>query len=307
MPDFVDSIAYDGLGGRVELRGQSTSIVTLDTMAPVQVRWEPTDRRAMDVEVRVVFQQVRGYVQGQAYPFFIYAPWIRWSTHIGHGKSVHAEPAQSFPTTSDSLAFLFGEGAQLNTIAPRVVSHLMPARGLLFRVNARELTVTLQNTGYFGQGAKHQEEYGATFPADPGNTPAPTLPAVTMIASFQPVMGLDIVACPRFTAFDPHNPSTGTFVQLPPSAREWRVFDSRGMPFDPAEVDETTGETEDDYRSLTLLDPFGIPLYPELLLSDLAEFRPIPPGAWGFYVEPHTNDADAYTLDGAVAFNVEYR
>ena len=284
------NIRYGSDGG-VELQGNLSQLIELTHAEPVPIKWEPLDRRAMDVEVRVWMHQIPGL---SAPAIEIGAPWIRWGMRTGHGAVVFDEPQVSFPLkpgTFDAFADI-----------PRTLPSLMPGRGLHFRVNAREFTLVLQNTGYFGVGYALRDTYGE-FLEESGLPTVHSFPPVVMGVSFQPVEGLIVPVLPRYASVVPADTQLqwGNYVQVPAAAGEWRAFDDTGKVI-AADYDDSDPDfiERNEAAAIRCLDPAG-KLIAEVLPWELSEFQPLPLGIWAFHRPIPMG------LFGAYPFNVEFR
>lgn len=291
------SILY-GASGKVDLLGNASELIEITHTNPVTVSWAPTDRRAMDVEVRVSLQQIPGLT---APTLAIGAPWVRWGVRTAHGASVIDEPQASFPLkpgTFDAFADI-----------PRTMLSLMPGRGLHFRVNTRELGLVLQNTGYFGVGYRLRDVglFGTPFGEYMEEIGLPQLrsfPHIIVAVSFQPCEGLTVPVLPRYASVVALETQTqwGNYVQVPAAASEWRVFNDHGMAlsvdYDASDPDFAA---KNDAAAIKCLDAAG-KLIASILPWQIAEFSPLPLGIWAF-CRPIPDDFSEFTQP----FNVEFR
>jgi len=243
-----EQLPYQADGRHVELRGPAGQVLELLADGPKTIQWSPVDRRALEVEVRILLTDYLP-VGG------LESPDVRWRMRYGHGKHTWQSP-RVCPAA-------FGAGV------PAFVNNSLPARGIVFRVAAREFDIELRNMGL--QRVYH---------GDPYTTYTSTLISI----SFQPVFGMQTPLFPRVARGKGFNVTTletvKTFQPFPPEANEFRLFDDNGLPFD-----STAGAGIDFYG----MDGYAIGLAQELEMY--ADWRPIPflAAAWGAG-EPDTSE-----------------
>jgi hypothetical protein len=124
-----EQIVYNGTATQMPLRGPSAQILVLNQPGTQkQITWAPTDRRAHDVEVRIVIQSM---TLNAALPRS--EPCVLYRFEFGHGMSVLNDP--SLVPKNDHPG-----------------GTTIPARGALRRLTARELKLTLFYYGAFATG-----------------------------------------------------------------------------------------------------------------------------------------------------------
>jgi hypothetical protein len=295
----------------VELRGNASQLVTLSDIAPARIAWEPVDKRAMDIEVRISFQQLPGLPL--TFLGNLGAPFIRWSMRTSHGASIIEEPPSTFPLQPGTHQ-AFGS-------IPKTLGSLMPGRGLHFRCTSRELSIDLQNTGFFGVGLALRDGVPPVFSVPPGGFGEfldelgfPTVrsfPPAVLRVSFQPVEGLQVPVLPRYASVDPKFQNWGNYVPFPAAASEWRVFDSNGgpvlAPYDET-VDDQPTRDKNAARLIRILDPIGAPVC-TVLPNGVEAWTPIPLGAWALHraYSYALDDSSDIAYAAAQPFNVEFR
>lgn len=225
-----------GEDAHVNLRGPSGQILTLQGDGRKSIQWAPVKKEALEVEVRV-FIVDWGPNAGMPNE----APVVRWSMKYGHGKLTWNAPYLT--------PWPLGAGGQLFTDYP------VPARGLVFRVNAREIELTLHSPAKLDASAPW--------------------PETKVQVSFQPTFGAQPPLFPRqhYCAFQPL-PSGGIpFEPFPPEANEFRIFTAEGQPY--------TGGAS----NITFLTAGGLFLAaPSLDVGLWADYVPIPVYAIGWGV-----------------------
>lgn len=274
---YVEALPYQG--GVVYLRSHSTHTLVLDDTAPQQARWEPLDRTALDIEVRISWQQLQGLPD---FPDMLDAPIIRYGIQSAYGRSIYQEPSPLFPLTHNvHIPGLPTAHAQL---------HSLPGRGLVTRLSSRELAISVVNTGWGGRGLKDRELYGSVYTdLYPANTP--TFPRIAISVSFQPATSGELLVFPRSTLYVPqYTASSGTppkehefgsYVPFPMSAQEWRIVDEDGSPFDASQYTAYYGYNSPTDGDVVVINPVGFHIA-YLRANTLAEFQPIPHAGFAF-------------------------
>lgn len=276
---YVESLPY--AGGTVYLRAHSSQTVVMDDTAPVRVAWEPVERTALEIEMRISWQQLQGLPD---FPDMLEPPIVRYGVNSTHGRSFYQEPAPTFPLTPNvHIPGLPTATAQM---------HSLPGRGLVTRLSSRELSVSLVNTGWGGRGLIDREQWGPFFQdLYPPNTP--TFPRISVTVSFQPAAsGAELLVFPRSTLYVPQytqvgvNPPKehqfGSYVPFPMAAQEWRVLDEEGQPFDASEhYTAGYGFTSPDDVDIVVINPTGFHIS-YVRAHTLAEFSPIPHNGFAF-------------------------
>lgn len=103
-------------GGRViTLNSPSSQQFTLEGTGEKIIAWEPTDREAMQVEVRARIMSTDAAIET--------FPMVRWRTEVSAGNAVWKEPFQVPAATTQSRNFA------------------VPARGMVWRTGARQFRI----------------------------------------------------------------------------------------------------------------------------------------------------------------------
>lgn len=279
-------------GGVVELRGSSSQTLTLDNNEPVLVKWEPLDRIALDVEVRASIQQYNGLDDRYNTP----PAWIRYQSHVGHGRSIWIEPPD-LPVRAN-----FG-----GSVEPKqILWPVMPARGLCLRQTSRELSIAFRNSGFYGREYLDRDlAGGAKTVLTEGGFSVPTFPIVTLTVSIQPVYGLDTALSYRYAHWTPSD--WGKVIAFPAGAREWRLFDLQGQSLPehyPGEFDdpEAWGHFDSFPTRIDYVDQLGGSVHTTGLIPAPhidEDWHAIPLHAWGFMVntDGSADDAEPFTAE----------
>lgn len=290
-------------GGVVELRGNSSQTITLDSNAPVAVKWEPLDRISLDVEVRAAIQQYPGLSNQAIMP----APWVRFQTSIGHGRSIWDEPPSKFVRDN------FGFGHDAVPGNKEISWPIMPGRGLCHRVTAREFTIAFKNCGWYGGEYTFRDENGGLEEVDVGGgVMIPTFPKITLTVSIQPVYGLDTALSYRYAHWDLRDHDKRV-IAFPAGAREFRIFDLSGRQIEEKQPPDGWMDpwvTSDAFPTrLTYVDQLGATVGTgddtPVAYIESEEWSPIPLFAWGFMV--NRNSTSEVIATTAEQFTVEFR
>lgn len=175
--------------GVIKLRGPSGLRMKIEGTGEQIFAWEPEGRDQCEIEIRARLMSCNGVLGCR--------PILRMRAEIGHGKLVWTTPPAPF---------------QLVAGTP-IVAHDVPARGGLWRINAREFRIAFRNGGVIAG-------------------PAWTVGEVEV--SIQPACGQIV---PRFPHAHVAFPVAPTRVQpFPMEATEWRACDERGLPLAVAAV-----------------------------------------------------------------------
>lgn len=150
--------------------------------------WEPKDKQSNELEVRARLVSSSGLIGD--------IPIVRWFCETSHGDSVYREPQPTLPIIAGTP----------------VVNHSLPARGMSFRVTARQFRIGFVNQGMI--------------------TGAPLLRTKIQVSIL-----------PGWGAFPPLYPYQqivfpigGVQQPFPTTGREWRLTDITGLPLAPAAV-----------------------------------------------------------------------
>jgi hypothetical protein len=195
-PDGMQRFPYAGASDVVKLRGPAGQIITLNGDGPNTLQWAPDDKRAMELEFRMLIVDWQRPGVGSAAP-----PNLYWSLTFGHGQMTWYNPTAPAPALA-ALAGFFKP-------------NLLPQRGLVLRLPARELKFTMR--------ALERQ-------TDPPQ-PAPDFTKIQV--SVQPIVGMQTPVLPKQHGFyAPLLALAETTVQtFPAEATEFRVFDISGRPF----------------------------------------------------------------------------
>lgn len=190
--DELESVVVPGLtdmpiaGRIIELRSpasQSLNLTGSGTFAGTQeLQWAATDREAGEIEIRA---RIVGALGG-----FGAVPVVRFSTVIGHGNTAWSEPQATLPIIAGTP----------------ILDYTLPARGMVFRVSARQFNIIFQNAGVL-----------AGFP----------LASISVLVSINPVWGNPIEPYPYSYLADR---TAGVIHPFPMTARLWRLTDLAGLP-----------------------------------------------------------------------------
>lgn len=217
------SISRVPFGARmVELSGPSSQEFELHGKGQQVIAWEPGGSEAFELEIRA--RLLSNSAANEDIPV------VRFSVEASAGNAVWSEPPKERPGTVPYGAFA------------------VPARGMAFRVAARQFRIT-----FFVAGQNS------------GTTIAKSSLLVTML----PVWSGKLDVYPYSATVQP---TGGTTVNVfPMTAREWRVLDQAGRPFVPA------------IQTISLLGVNGVVFAPAVDAADYADWQPIPhdAAAWG--------------------------
>jgi hypothetical protein len=187
-------VPYAGGSSVVELAGPSAQLLTIDHGGEQFIWWHTTDKRTMDVEMRLRVLTCNNGV-GVAIPS---APVVLWRSEIGHGKYTWSEPPVTYPAFPSVPTFLAG--------------YWLPARGKVVRMSARDVKIAV---------------------SAPGTRIAPTVPLAQVVVSvsFAPVSGMHQPDLVRQQWMRPGSDLAA--YPFPIEATDWRVRDETGQPFAP--------------------------------------------------------------------------
>lgn len=186
-----EQLVYSETASELPLRGPSGQLMTIPLGGNQQIQWAPTDRRAVDVELRVGIKALLLNGSSISFP----DPIVRWQVETGHGMYVWTEPPSAM--------------VPLNV--PSVQRSFLPVRGLLKRISARELRFV----GYFDGNFGIQRYSSVTLDVSFLPCKSMTLPVYPTEEVVDPSVGAGVVLVAKF----------------PPSASEWRLFDVNGDPY----------------------------------------------------------------------------
>lgn len=224
-----------GAHGAVRVRGPYGQILTLEGSGPRSLQWAPETRDALELEVRA---RVVDYGPDPGFPSI--APLVRYRLTYGHGQLTLQDPIVC-PFTIEG-----GIDAYTQTV--------LPARGTVFRVAARELEIA------FFQPSKIDN--------------AIAWPQVHVAVSVLPVYSPQGVKPQQhYTATAPLPGGVGLPIEpFPAWATEFRCFDDQGRPFAAGAGNMTF---------ITLGGELIAP--PSVGVAEYATFQPIPvqAAAWG--------------------------
>lgn len=248
MNDGTERMPFDE-SGMLVLRGPSAQILELQRDGLKTIQWAPDDKRVLDLELRayVVDFQPRSGIEQRR------APVVRYSLRYGHGVGVVDVPA-SAPIVADAAE---------NSIIPNI----LPARGLVLRLSSRECLMRF----YSPCRLDDQEPYDVT----------------KLAISVQPTQVVGS-ALPR-----EQYAQNRDFEQLqeikvnlfPPEASEWRLYNGDGQPYPPSYNIPENRVNLANLAGAWVPETFGA--FPELRITDLADWRPIPVHAIGWYIFPN--------------------
>lgn len=212
------------------LRGPSGQVFTITRGGENEIQWAPTDRRACDLEMRV---GIVGWLHNGAL-LSAPDPIVRWFLQIGHGSYVWIEPPP----------------ALIPQNVPSVARNYLPTRGMVVRLNTRELRFLARFEGNFGA--------------------IQTYDNIALSVSFQPVIAMQQPMFPQSELVEPPVAlGTGLLHKFPAEAQEWRLFDREGQPFAAGTVDVSLSSVGGGVSG-----PFDRSVW--------ADFLPISPRMWGW-------------------------
>jgi hypothetical protein len=225
-----EHMPYAGGESDVALAGPSGQVIELAADGVNTIQWAPVDRRAMEVEIRIRLLNHLNPDRVLSDP-----PLLRASLTFGHGKLTWQEPFIAPPFATSEVGGLFAYHR-----------YAVPARGVVWRVDARELKLYLQSPGTLSGAASY--------------------PRTSVMVSFQPCQAMERPVFPQMeyavTALGPPIVAAA----FPQAANEWRLFDANGLPFVAGDVVCAGLEVE----------TYTVPR------AQLADFRPIPFHAVGW-------------------------
>ena len=173
---------YAGGEACVDLRGPSGVSLNLSGFASKQIAWEPVKRGQMELEVRARIVGTSAIIGS--------IPIVRWDMELGHGKNVYREPNPALPQIAGTP----------------MLKYSLPARGMIFRINARELRLFFELQGPL-----------AGVP----------IPELAIRVSIMPCLGA-WCPCPIHQAIA--FPFAGVQQPFPAEAREWKLTNEAGLP-----------------------------------------------------------------------------
>jgi hypothetical protein len=237
MPNIVSAGPIQslqwGAHGAVGLRGPYGQILTLEGDGQRSLQWAPEHRDALELEVRA---RIVDYGPDPGFPSV--APLVRFRLTYGHGQLTLQDPFLC-PFTLQG-----GIDAYTQTV--------LPARGTVFRVAARELEISFFQPCKIDSTAAWPQVHVA-ISVLPVYAPATVVPRQHYTATLPLPAGLPI-------------------EPFPPWATEFRCFDDQGRPFAAG-----TG-------NMTFFTLGGALIAaPSVGIEQYATFQPIPvqAAAWG--------------------------
>lgn len=204
----------------VELSGPSSQEFELNGKGRQLIAWEPRGSEAFELEVRARLTSNAAANED--------IPVVRFSVEASAGNAVWTEPPEERPGTTPYLDFA------------------VPARGMVFRVAARQFRITFFVVGTNAGGPIAKSK---------------------LLVTILPVWSAKLDIYPYAATQQP----VGGANVFPMTAREWRVQDQFGRPFAPA------------VATIGLLGVNGVLFAPAIDAADYAEWQPIPhdAAAWG--------------------------
>lgn len=123
----IETLPYSGAPAALRLRGPSAQILKLNMAGPVAIQWAPVDRRALEVELRVL------PLWSSAFALFDPGkiPIVFYQLRYGHGVYTWNEPREP-PAPFSATGFV------------EFQPYVLPARGMLLRLSVRECQLTLR-------------------------------------------------------------------------------------------------------------------------------------------------------------------
>jgi len=182
MPEFIKSIVATGGAARVKLRGPMSQQFTLADTTRLQLAWEPQHRSQHEIEVRGRIIATDAVIGTR--------PLCRWSAELAHGDAVWTDPQPAIQQIAGTP----------------MLAYSMPARGFVFRTNAREFRLAVQNAG---------------------DTLGGVVTRMDVLLSILPCSGMHIPVYPRS---DIGIPAAGVIRPFPIGATEWKLSTDAGLP-----------------------------------------------------------------------------
>lgn len=215
-----------GTGGDViSLQGPSGQVVELAGDGANTLQWAPIERRAMEVElmIRLLAHTNPAGINNDP-------PILRASVQYGHGVLTWQDPFMPPPFASGALVY---------------ENYGVPARGIVWRLAAREIKVVLRSSGRKSGGAAY--------------------PKTSVYVSFLPCDGMVRPVWPQ-NDFAVTSLVPLVIAPFPVGATQWRIFDQNGAAFAAGNVSYVGLESE-TYT---------------VTRASLADFRPIAYDAVGY-------------------------
>jgi hypothetical protein len=193
MDPHMQRLDYLTASQPLALRGPFGQNLILEGAGTKSLQWAPDDRRVEEIEFRAF---IVDYGPDPGYPSS--APIVRWFLTYGHGQQTYQCPV----VTPRSI------GGGVNNFTRNV----LPGRGLVLRMSARELEIT-----FFSPGKVN------------GTGPWPN---VNIAISMQPVFCSHVGLMPKqHYVADPTGAAINPYEPFPPEATEFRIFDRSGRPY----------------------------------------------------------------------------
>jgi len=172
-------------GRTITLRAPASQELQLQGTGALQLVWEPLDRDAQDLELRARLVDTKMPV-GEV-------PVVQWKCETAHGDAVWSEPQPQFRS---------GLAAGI-----LVDEFTLPARGMSWRVNAREFRISIS--------------------AQPSLSEEPVEPTQSVVkVSILPGWGANAPIYP----YQQLVRANGKGKVFPITSREWRLMDFHGLP-----------------------------------------------------------------------------
>jgi hypothetical protein len=182
----MGEVIYDGGRSVVSLNGNAGQTFSLNVgggaAGVASYEWSPEDRRVMDLEVRLRVMSAVGSSNATIFRVF-------YKIEIGAGESSFAEPVQKI----------------FNVNVP-VTDHALPARGSMFRVNARRLKLSFRAL-----------------------VVTPPLSGLELAVSVQPCSSSIVPQVPAVTRVPAGVLATSPVSAIPMAANEWRFRQENGQ------------------------------------------------------------------------------
>jgi len=239
----ANKLNWGNTGKQLQLRGPFGQVIALEGDGPRQLQWAPEERDAQELEFRAF---ILNYGPNPGFPST--APLVRWGLKYGHGQMTYQLPIVCPYTIEGGI--------------DAYTQNVLPARGLVLRMQCREFEITFSQPSKIDQSA--------------------AWPQVQIAVSMQPVYASQVPLVPKqhYSANLPLAGGAGTPLEpFPPEATEFRVFDEQGQPYPGG-------------AGLMSFITLGGQLLaaPSLGLDVFADFQPIPvlAAAWGPPFDPLT-------------------
>ena len=176
-------LPFTGERAVMPLRGPTSQVLSLASGEEKSLSWDPQDRRQVEIEIRARIMAAQAPVGS--------IPLVRWAIEYGHGDATWQLPTPQFPVIAGT----------------QVEDPTLPARGMVFRLNARQFRIRFRNAGLL--------------------TLAPLPNVVVQVTILPTVGGMQEPLEVRSTLAGPV--VAGRMQPFPMGAREWQLVGADGL------------------------------------------------------------------------------